>query len=85
MPLHHYKPVHSACHLNQQHTVTESTHMQVIQKPCGDGRADEAVGEETLGAVWLNSERNLHFAKGKFLSRKEGLSTKGRYLWGPIS
>ena len=26
-------------HLNQQHTVTASTHMQVIQKPCGDGRA----------------------------------------------
>ena len=36
-------------------------------------------------SVWLNSERNLHFAKGTFLSRKEGLSTKGRYLWGPIS
>ena len=31
--LPHYNPIHSACHLNQQHTVTASTHMQVIQKP----------------------------------------------------
>ena len=30
-------------------------------------------------------ERNLHFAKGTFLSRKEGFCTKGKYLWGPGS
>ena len=35
----HYCPIHSACHLNQQHTFTASTYMQTIQKPCGDGRA----------------------------------------------
>ena len=35
-PLPHHNPIHSACHLNQQHAFTESTHMQVIQKPCGD-------------------------------------------------
>ena len=40
-PLPHYNPVHSACHLIQQHTVTASTHMQVIKKPCGDGQAGE--------------------------------------------
>ena len=38
-PSPHYNPIHSACHLNQQHTFTASTHMQVIRKPCGDGRA----------------------------------------------
>ena len=38
-PLPHYNPIHSACHLNQQHTFTASTHTLVIPKPCGDGRA----------------------------------------------
>ena len=36
--LPHYNPIHSTCHLNQQHTFTASTHMRVIQKPYGDGR-----------------------------------------------
>ena len=35
----HYNPIHSTCHLNQQHTFTVSTYMQIIQKPCGDARA----------------------------------------------
>ena len=38
-PLSHYNPIHSACRLNQQHTFTASTYMQIIQKPFGDGRA----------------------------------------------
>ena len=42
----------------------------------------KAFGKVNHSTVWLNSERNLHFAKGM---RKKGLSTKGRYLWGPIS
>ena len=29
VPLPHYNPIHSACHLNQQHTFTASTLMQV--------------------------------------------------------
>ena len=47
MPLPHYNPIHSACHLN----VTTSTHMQAIQNDLWRWASGEAAGEETLEAV----------------------------------
>ena len=46
-PLPHYNPIHSACHLNQQHTFTASIHMQALWR----WASGEAAGEETLEAV----------------------------------
>ena len=82
-PLPHYNPIHSACHLNQQHTFTASTHMQVIQKPCGDGRAAKQQVRKTgscscgpahrrLGCIWSLSLRTKQY--GEFGSRTERLS-----------
>ena len=50
MPLPHYNPIHSACHLNQQHTFTASTYMQIILA-LWQWASGEAAGEETLEAV----------------------------------
>ena len=51
MRLHHYNPIHSACHVNWHHTVTASTHMQAIQKALWRWASSKAAGEETLEAV----------------------------------
>ena len=56
-PLPHYNPIHSASHLNQQHTVTVGTHMQVIQKALWRWASGEAAGEETLKAVVADLHR----------------------------
>ena len=82
-PLPHYNPIHSACHLNQQHTVSLSIHMQVIQKPCCDGRAAKqqvrkhwklycGPAHSRLGSVWSLSLRTKQY--GEFGSRTERLS-----------
>ena len=42
-------PIHSACHLNQQHTFTASTYMHT--KALWRWASGEAAGEETLEAV----------------------------------
>ena len=51
VPLPHYIPIRSECHLNQQHTVTPSIHMQVIQKVLWRWASGKAAGEETLETV----------------------------------
>ena len=47
-PLPHYNPIHSACLLNQQHTFTASTYMQIIQMPCKMQYLQRSTKQEVL-------------------------------------
>ena len=46
-------------------------------------RCARAQGIRSSGREWLNSERKVPFAKGRFLSRKEGFFYERKISVGP--